>query len=273
MNTFLTRTISGAFYAAIILGAIFTGPAVFGLLMMVFLILAILEFSRITKATGYAPALPLLMVSSLVVYLAGFLVTQHLLSAGSFLLAMVILPAAILLQVFSSQKGRMERIGMLLLGVTYLTVPLLLLNLLYYQDFAFEDPAPSLLLGLFLIIWINDTFAYITGSLIGRNKLAASISPQKTVEGALGGLAFSLAGGYALAMIFPQQTVPQWMIISIITVIFGTFGDLFESVLKRRAGIKESGNIIPGHGGILDRIDSILLAAPFVFIYVYFILR
>jgi phosphatidate cytidylyltransferase len=272
LNTFLTRTISGALYAVIILGAILSGPAVFGALMLIFLVLALFEFSRITHKIGKAPAFSLLLVSSGVIYIITILTIFHLLPLRVFFFALALLPAAILLQLFSKSKGTMERTGMLLLGFTYLTIPLLLLNILYYRDFYFEDPAPYLLFGLFLITWVNDTFAYITGSLFGKNKLARHISPNKTIEGALGGLLFSLVGGYVLSLLFTDYSLLQWLIIAVITVIFGTFGDLFESTLKRRAGLKESGHIIPGHGGILDRIDSILIATPFVFVYVYFML-
>ncbi len=256
----------------IILGAILAGPAVFGGVMLIILALALFEFSRITHRTGNAPALPLLLASSGLVYIASVPVILHLLPPGVFYFGLAVLPAAILLQLSGKMERNWERTGMLLLGFTYLAIPLVLLNLLYYKNFSFEDPKPFLLLGLFLIIWINDTFAYITGSLFGRTRLARHISPQKTVEGAIGGLVFSLAAGYALSVFLKDFSLQQWMTISVITVLFGTFGDLFESVLKRKAGLKESGRIIPGHGGILDRIDSILMATPFVFVYVYFIL-
>jgi len=162
---------------------------------------------------------------------------------------------------------------MVLLGIFYLSLPLLTLNLVFYNNFKFEEPVEYLVLGLFFLTWVNDTFAYITGSLLGKHKLFERISPNKTWEGSFGGLIFSLAAAYVMSMIFTQIDPLNWMVLCLITVIFGTLGDLFESKMKRNAGIKESGNIIPGHGGILDRFDSILIAAPFVFMYVYFILN
>mgnify|MGYP001078647984 CR=1 FL=1 len=118
-------------------------------------------------------------------------------------------------------------------------------------------------LVLLAAIWINDTMAYITGSLIGKHKLIERISPGKTWEGFLGGLIFTIATILIINQIFFEFDVISLVIIALVIVLSGTIGDLLESKLKREAGVKDSGNIIPGHGGILDRIDSLLVAAPF----------
>ncbi len=127
-------------------------------------------------------------------------------------------------------------------------------------------------MSTFIILWLNDTFAYIVGSLAGRNKLSEEISPKKTWEGSIGGLIFSLGGAAVLELLLGVMDFWQWLGFALVIVVSGTFGDLFESALKRRAGLKESGDLIPGHGGILDRLDSLLLAAPFVFIYFMLVL-
>ena len=120
---------------------------------------------------------------------------------------------------------------------------------------------------MFILIWTNDTFAYIVGKSIGKNKLFERISPKKTIEGFLGGLLFTIIAGYIISRYFTFSSPTSWIITAIILVIFGSLGDLVESKFKRNAGVKDSGTIMPGHGGILDRLDSIIFAIPFLFLY------
>lgn len=273
MRTFLIRTFSGAFYAALIIGSIFAGPVVFGLVMLAFLLLGITEFHQIIKLSGRAPSMILLVLSSALIYLTGYLITLGILPTNAVGIAVFVYFLAVIIQFFSNSEKVIEKTGAVLLGISYLTIPLLILNLLYYNDFTFNQSDNYILLGLFFITWLNDTFAYIIGSWLGKHKLAERISPNKTLEGSAGGFIFSIAGAYFLSLVFDQIDRVDWIILAAIIVVFGTFGDLLESVMKRSAGLKESGKLIPGHGGILDRIDSILIAAPFVFIYIYFILN
>lgn len=273
MKTFITRSLSGALYSVIILGSIIAGPIAFGLLGFGLLMAGISEFHRIVKLLGIAPNVYLLYIPIAMVYLIGYLITISVFPMDTAGVIILVLSVSVLIQFFLKSDKVVEKSGVLLLAFVYLPFPLLALNFLYFQGPGFQDPEFTLLISIFIITWVNDTFAYITGSLLGRHKLFKRISPNKTLEGSLGGLAFSMLAAYAFSLIFPQIELHEWMIYSLIVVIFGTFGDLFESVLKRNAGIKESGNLIPGHGGILDRIDSILIAAPAAFIYVYFILN
>lgn len=120
----------------------------------------------------------------------------------------------------------------------------------------------------FIINWLNDTGAYIIGSLIGKHKLAEKISPNKTWEGTLGGFSFGITGAIIYAQFFSVISLWQWIVFGLIISIFGTIGDLYESALKRKAGVKDSGKLMPGHGGLLDRFDSLLFAAPAVLFYI-----
>lgn len=246
---------------------------VFGLLTLGILLAGTVEFHRILRLSGTAPDRLLLFIPSVLTFLTGYLITISILPLQASIAFFFVVFLAVIFQLFQKTDKVTEKAGIILLTILYLPLPLLMMNMLYFRNFDLQDPQFYLLLSLFLITWINDTFAYITGSLLGRHKLIERISPKKTWEGSLGGLLFSLIGAYALSMIFPEIDLYEWMIFSLIIVIFGTFGDLVESVLKRSAGIKESGNLIPGHGGILDRIDSILLATPAAFIYVFYILN
>jgi phosphatidate cytidylyltransferase len=127
----------------------------------------------------------------------------------------------------------------------------------------------GILLGFLVMVWTNDTFAYLVGRMIGRHKLYEKISPKKTWEGSFGGLIFTLVAAYILSRFYPALTTTEWLIMSLITVVFGIIGDLFESLMKRMYGLKDSGNIIPGHGGVLDRFDAIFFSSPMVFVYLF----
>lgn len=127
---------------------------------------------------------------------------------------------------------------------------------------------PYIILGCFILIWVNDSFAYIVGKNFGKQKLFYSISPHKTVEGFLGGLFFCcLSASFVSRYIDDSISTSYWLIIAIIISIFGTLGDLIESKLKRRSNVKDSGVIIPGHGGLLDRLDSIIFASPYIYLF------
>lgn len=131
----------------------------------------------------------------------------------------------------------------------------------------YENYNPDILLGSFILVWVNDSFAYIIGKNFGRQKLFEKISPKKTVEGFLGGLFFSCITSYFIATFTNSLDFTNWLILSIIISVFGTLGDLIESKFKRQAKVKDSGIIMPGHGGLLDRLDSIVFAAPFIYLF------
>jgi phosphatidate cytidylyltransferase len=138
----------------------------------------------------------------------------------------------------------------------------------FYENYSWNNEFNyELLIGFFILNWSGDTGAYLVGSAIGKNKLLERISPKKTIEGSLGGLILTVLIAYFISMVFKQVSLLDWIIVAILIVIFGTAGDLFESMIKRKAEVKDSGTLIPGHGGILDRFDSILFSAPVVFIY------
>lgn len=193
-----------------------------------------------------------------------------------FFLLILLFPITVLLELFRKSGGSWARIGSYFAGWFYVAVPFGLLCVLFLTP-AFENhgqlPATEtyfsgFLLGLFAIVWASDIFAYLTGSMFGKHKLFERLSPKKTWEGSLGGLIFALLAAYALSIIYDQLSLVEWMVLAVIIVVTGTFGDLSESFLKRQAGVKDSGKLFPGHGGMLDRFDATLFAAPFVVVYV-----
>lgn len=151
-----------------------------------------------------------------------------------------------------------------LITTFYLSSAFIFLNLIanYYHPFN-----SNILLGSFILVWVNDTFAFIVGKNFGKQKLFEKISPKKTVEGFLGGLFFSCIASYFIATFTETLNFTNWLILSIIISVFGTLGDLIESKFKRQAHVKDSGIIMPGHGGLLDRLDSIIFAAPFIYLF------
>jgi len=170
-------------------------------------------------------------------------------------------------EIFRKESNSFGNISFTIFGFIYIVTPLCLINFLFYPGLEYSIHNTYFLLGFFILIWLHDIFAYLTGILLGKHKLLERISPKKTWEGSIGGAFFTIVGAYFLSIIVNDMNLVEWIGLAIIIIIFGTFGDLFESMLKRKLEMKDSGSIMPGHGGILDRLDSILLATPFVFLY------
>jgi phosphatidate cytidylyltransferase len=152
-----------------------------------------------------------------------------------------------------------------LMGITYITIPLVMLSKLgFFNMLVYSHGLP---MGFFVLLWTSDTGAYLAGRSMGKNKLFERVSPKKTWEGSIGGLMLTLLVAYGLSYLFDEVSLGDWLVIALLIVVFGTFGDLFESLMKRNLHIKDSGKILPGHGGVLDRFDGLFLAAPAVFFY------
>ena len=149
-------------------------------------------------------------------------------------------------------------------GQFYITLPFVLLSLIYSTNGLIGQ---KIILAIFIFIWINDTAAFLVGSLFGKHKLFERISPKKTIEGFVGGVILATSAAFIFNKLIPDFSLSFWIGFGLTTSIIGTWGDLFESLIKRTYDIKDSGNLIPGHGGILDRIDSLLFAIPAIYVY------
>jgi phosphatidate cytidylyltransferase len=169
----------------------------------------------------------------------------------------------LILELYRKQTNPIHNWAYFILGQIFIALPFSLLNFILFIN----DWQPLVLLSVFVTIWVNDTGAYLTGVTIGKHRLFERISPKKSWEGFIGGAVFALLSGYIFSLLIPGIQLINWLIFSEIIVVFGTFGDLIESLMKRTVGVKDSGDLIPGHGGLLDRFDSMLLAAPVIFIY------
>ena len=269
----ITRAGAGAVYVLIVLlgvlGGRFSFIAVFGLLAG----LALYELYRMMeKNTSHAISKIFNIASGIAIFLSVFLYLENI--------CLYALPALILsyllilfaTAIFINRHDILHAIIYSIFGQMYITMPLSLLMFISYQHAAAIDGySYVLVLAIFVFIWINDTAAYLFGSLLGKHKLIERISPKKSVEGFVNGILFTVVSSFVFAHLFPGYSIIFWIGFALITALFGTMGDLFESLIKRTYEVKDSGHLIPGHGGILDRIDSLLMAIPAVFLYLMLI--
>jgi len=283
-----TRTLTAAVFVIVMLAGLLWSRWSFFLLFSIVHFGCWIEYQRIVALIdkGYAEISPFHRYGVMIAGWCGMLYfTNDALSIGGLSLRalgywgglafLFILPIG---EILLSRKLNAKNIFHSAFGLVYISLSLGLLTHIRCLFFGGYDLQISKMLVLMIIgsIWINDTMAYIVGSLIGRTPLT-KISPKKTWEGTLGGIALAIIVmgviGYLLKGKFDWDPVPQWMIIAGIASVAGTFGDLLESKLKRLAGVKDSGQIMPGHGGFLDRFDSLLIATPFVWLYVWWMVQ
>lgn len=179
--------------------------------------------------------------------------------------------AAFIFELFAQSAKPFDNIGFILLGLVYIGVPIALVEAFCLR----ESVGNQLVMAMLAIVWVSDSFAYLAGSKIGRTPFFPRISPKKTWEGTLSGLAGALGMGALCSVLFPNlaYTMPQWLVIALVASSFGILGDLVESMLKRSLGIKDSGTILPGHGGFLDRFDAFLFLVPFVAFTIIFLFK
>jgi len=273
LNNLLTRALSGAVYVAVVIGSILLHPYAYAGMMLVVVVWAMLEYDDILiKDRVYANKF-IGVLMGVGIFIAGFFYAQDVVSGNVFL---YIIPIPVLLfisQLYSTDQNSFRAIAYTITGVAYIALPLTLCNGLVFpsSDGQFLNPdgkyTPDLLLGFFILLWANDTFAYLTGIMFGKHRLFVRISPKKSWEGFFGGLICTVALSLLTAKLFPILPFYHWMAVAVIIVVFGVYGDLIESLLKRNLKIKDSGHFLPGHGGILDRFDSVLLSVPMVFFY------
>lgn len=269
LNNLQTRTATGAAFAIAIIACIFISRTAFAWIMLAASLVALSEYLslrgiKLRTTFGYL-ALIMGAFSYLAVALIALLPNP---SVGLQLGALTIfIPILLVAALYSKHDNPMETIGITIVGVFYIPIPLALLNLLNDPIFMEVRQPKYMVLGFFLLVWANDTFAYLTGVTLGKHPLFKRISPKKTWEGSLGGAILTIAFSYLIFKYLGTISLIDWMIVATLIIIFGTFGDLSESMIKRLAQVKDSGNILPGHGGMLDRFDAVLFAAPMVFLY------
>ncbi|TGX99169.1 phosphatidate cytidylyltransferase [Bacteroides muris (ex Afrizal et al. 2022)] len=273
-NNFIQRAVTGVLFVIVLVGCILYSPLSFGILFTIISALSVHEFAQLVNRSGEVSinkTITALGGAYLFLALMSFC-TQQSVGARIFLPYLGLLLYMMITELYLKKKNPTGNWAYSMLSQLYVALPFALLNVLAFQ-YSTETSSvtynPILPLSIFVFIWLSDTGAYCTGSLIGRHRLFERISPKKSWEGSIGGGIFSIASSFVFAYFFSFMLWWQWVGLAIVVVIFGTWGDLTESLMKRQLGIKDSGNILPGHGGMLDRFDSALMAIPAAVVYLY----
>ncbi|MDE6308802.1 MAG: phosphatidate cytidylyltransferase [Muribaculaceae bacterium] len=266
-KNWITRSLTGIVYIAVIVAGILLGGSYFLDMALILAIPAVMEFKRITLKDWHGSSLNTildiiatgLIISSTVIYdLSGILLALALLTVIVRMISML----------YNHSEDPLRSITSSLSVLVYIAIPIAMMGMIRWVS-------PHLLLLMFVLIWLNDTGAFIVGSLLGRHRLFERISPKKSWEGFFGGMVFAIGAAIAAGEFFPEYfelTLLQAALLGAIVTVAATYGDLIESCLKRNAGVKDSGNLLPGHGGMLDRIDSLLLVSPCVVLFIFLFL-
>ncbi len=260
------RVLSALIAIPIVFTAIYWSAWSYFLLFLLVVVLAMLEFYRLACLGGIRPNKFLGVGGGIVTYALVFLSASGYIP-GNYLYILCPMVAFIyLIELYQQSTTPFTNIAYTLLGIVYVSGPFTLLHITALaKGGAYSH---EIVMGILLILWANDTGAYLVGSSIGNRRLFQRISPHKSWEGSLGGAALALAVSYAIANYFNTIDLWTWLGVGGIIIVAGTYGDLVESMLKRSLNIKDSGDIIPGHGGLLDRFDSFLLAVPCIVAFV-----
>ncbi len=278
MKNLVVRAVSGGVLVAVMIGAVLWSHASMGALFALLMFGGLYEFYALARKCGCHPYSGIGMGAAACVFITCYwLPTLDVEVIVCYLLTLVLLvPVLFIGQLWRKSEHPLADLGATFMGVLYVALPFGLLCLFDQLDF-FPQPQWSraaFVICYFLIIWANDVFAYLVGMAFGRHPLFPRHSPKKSWEGFFGGLLGALCvGGAIAALSWGGVAWPLWLGLSLVVSVTGVAGDLVESMFKRTAGVKDSGNLIPGHGGVLDRFDAVLVSAPFVFVYVslYFV--
>lgn len=274
MGETLKRAISGAVYVILLLASILYSTESFLILFGIFLIISLFEFCNLIKVNKLIPIITGATIYLFITFFSNYDRSKNvdIPTLDNILLATTLLISIkCIFFLFDNKNQEINNLSKYLYLLGYITLPFVFITKISFGINAYN---PKIVIGLFILIWTNDTFAYIVGKSIGKHKLFEKISPKKTIEGFLGGLIFAIFAGYLISSYlikpsaqFSDKSILIWMIIAAIVGVIGTVGDLIESKFKRIAGVKDSGKIMPGHGGVLDRLDSVIFVAPFIFLF------
>jgi len=274
LSNLVLRSITGALFATTIILCISWNEYSTGLLFLIVSTLGTIEFYQIlnkkelSNNTKYGPFV------NVVVYLLLTLAFFGIIDYRFLFLIVPIMLILVVQELFMEDTIPYQNISSTLFGLLYITLPFAALNYISFNEEFYSKIGLSLnwslLTGFFIILWTSDSMAYLVGRKLGKHKLFPRVSPGKTWEGLIGGVSFAILAGYLFSY-FTESSSMHWIIMSIIISVFGVLGDLSESLLKRSGGVKDSGNLLPGHGGILDRFDGIFFSSPIILTYLLFI--
>jgi phosphatidate cytidylyltransferase len=276
LSNFLRRTLTGIWIVIFIIGGFWLHPVSFFLTGLIILAGTQYEYYLMIRNTGVRPQMIPGMVTGISAYVLSTLIAAKFIPQNYFLVLIPMVALIMVFELYRKQEKPFDSLAHTFFSVLYTALPFSLFpfsafsrsgldSLLPHSSVVFS---PGIVLGFFLLLWANDTGAYLVGITFGRNRLMERISPKKSWEGFFGGLVIAAAVGWLLAVRLGVLDKTGWIIVSVIISIAGTYGDLVESMLKRSIGVKDSGTIMPGHGGFLDRFDSVIISFPLVYLYI-----
>jgi phosphatidate cytidylyltransferase len=265
-NNLTQRIITGLLGSAGIIAAICFGEWTYFAVMLIICFFTLDEFYKLVGLDGLLPQRTFGTICGVLIFALSFFIEQGTISYRYYYLIFPIVSCVYMIKLYKKfERKPFTNIAFTFLGIFYVAVPFSLLNIAVFEgkeSYNFE-----IIFGCLFILWASDTGAYFAGTFFGKSKLFERISPKKSWEGFFGGALLALIFAYGLSEFFHTLTLLQWMIVGVIIIIGGTFGDLVESLLKRSIEIKDSGTSLPGHGGFLDRFDGLLISAPFIVAY------
>lgn len=265
MNNFLKRTLTAGAFVAVLLGCTYYNQLSFSILFFFITILGAWEFYTLSEKGENKPQKILGTIAGASIFAS----TAFVCIGHDYHILIINIPIVFLIfifELFAKASNPFRNIAFTILGIVYVALPFSLLNYLVTFTGKYSH---ELLFGFFFILWSNDSGAYLTGSAFGKHKLFPRISPGKSWEGSIGGAITGYIVVFIISGWYTGFSIIDWVIIAAILILIGTLGDLVESLYKRSLNVKDSGTLLPGHGGILDRFDSLLIATPFVFAYLY----
>lgn len=270
-NNLTQRLITGILGSAGIITGVSLGEWTYFLIFFIICLFTLLEFYKLVGLDGLAPQKAYGTLCGVALFVLSFLIEGKITIDGRpvttefYILLFPMISCIYMIKLYKKfERKPFTNIAFTFLGIFYVAVPFALLNAVVFDDGRYNY---EIILGILLILWASDTGAYFAGTRFGRRKLFERISPKKSWEGFIGGAVLAMGFVLGLSMYLHSLNMQQWIIVGIIIIVGGTFGDLIESLLKRSIEIKDSGDSLPGHGGFLDRFDGLLISAPFIAAY------
>jgi len=274
LNEFFKRTFTGIFIVIFVLGGFWLHPVSFLITGLFILAGTQYEYYKLIIKSGTNPQMIPGLITGITAYMLSALVSMGKIDIKWLFLLIPLITIIIITELYRSQERPFDSLAHTFFPLLYIVLPFSLfphsafshsgINSLLGHNTEFS---PGIIIGFLILLWTNDTFAYLVGINFGRHRLCEKISPKKSWEGFFGGLIFTVIAGYLISGWLGIVSRYEWIILAVIISILSTYGDLAESILKRSIGLKDSGKIMPGHGGFLDRFDSVLLSFPVVYLY------
>ena len=276
MKNLIIRALTGIIFVVVLISAIYIHTIFFLILFCIITGLTLWEFGGLVKHYENANLQRTVNVlGGVYLFIATFVYANGLTDGKIFLPYLLFIMLTMIAELYYKAPNPINNWAFTLFAQVYCAGSFSILNFIGAEPGTpgVMSYTPLFIMAIFIFVWLDDTGAYLVGSLIGKHKLFERISPKKSWEGFFGGLILSLASSQAFAWFAPEINRMNWLGLAATVVLFGTWGDLIESLLKRTLGVKDSGNVLPGHGGMLDRFDSVMLAVPASYIYIELFIR